>query len=230
MVGIVAEEHQTVVLDLEIEATVNTSVGLQAVAQLVGSTSCQLGHGHGCNTVFDVDGHGLPQCYILHRLDGRDEVEGNLAVLDTDILSMEITLGKCIVVTTYPSGNIFLHLQSTMDDQCSFGLDKLCIVAETLQVSLFGAIDVQVVGVGTGNHRHIWRQPVERAVKLVGFNDHKVGIGEDIVGAVVLGDTTQEGITVKMALVHDVGTHGGRGGLTVCTSHTESLMLTCQGA
>ena len=59
MVGIVAEEDQTVVLDLEIEATVNTSIGLQAVAQLVGSTSCQLGHGHSGNTILDIDGYGL---------------------------------------------------------------------------------------------------------------------------------------------------------------------------
>ena len=44
-------------------------------------------------------------------------------------------------------------------------------------------------------------------------------------GAVVLGDTTQEGITVEMALVHDVSTHTTRRGLTVSTCHAESLHL-----
>ena len=143
---------------------------------------------------------------------------------------MEITLCKSVVVTAYIGRNIFLHLQSTMDDKCSPRLNKLGIVAEALEICLFGAVDVQMVGIGTGNHRHVGRQPMERTVELVGFNHHEVGVGEDIVGAVVLGDTTEECVAVKMAFMHDVGTHSGRGGLTVCAGYAESLVLARQGS
>ena len=69
---------------------------------------------------------------------------------------------------------------------------------------------------------------MEGTVKLVGLDDNVVGVGENIVRAVVLGDAAKEGIAVQVALVHDVGTHGRRGGLAVSAGHTEALVLTGQ--
>ena len=69
---------------------------------------------------------------------------------------------------------------------------------------------------------------MERTVELVGFNHYEIGIRQDIVRAVVLGDTAEESVAVEMALVQDVGTHGARCSLAMCSCHTESLMVSCQ--
>ena len=71
---------------------------------------------------------------------------------------------------------------------------------------------------------------MEGTVELIGLNDYVVGIRENIVGAVVLRDTSEEGITIQMTLVHDMGAHGRCGGLTMSSSHTQSFMSLCQGA
>ena len=71
---------------------------------------------------------------------------------------------------------------------------------------------------------------MERTIELVGFDDHEVRIGQDVVGAVVLRDTAQEGIAVEMALVHDMSTHGAGSRLAMRTCHAESFMLTGQRA
>ena len=68
MMGIVAEEHQFVALYLEVETTVNSSVGLHSIFQFLGSTTIQLCHSHSCNTIVDIDGHWLTEFHILHIL------------------------------------------------------------------------------------------------------------------------------------------------------------------
>ena len=69
---------------------------------------------------------------------------------------------------------------------------------------------------------------MERTVELIGFYYHIIGIGKNVIGAIVLGDTTQEGIAVQMALMHDMCTHGRCGGLTMSTCHTEAFVFTSQ--
>ena len=65
---------------------------------------------------------------------------------------------------------------------------------------------------------------MEAAVEFIGLDYNEVGVGEDIVVAIVLGDKSEEGIAVEMTLVHDVGTHSGCRGLTMCSCHTKSLV------
>ena len=69
---------------------------------------------------------------------------------------------------------------------------------------------------------------MERTVELVCLDDNIVRIGQDVVGAVVLRNASKEGITVQMALMHDMGTHGRRGRFAVRSCHTQALMLTGQ--
>ena len=71
---------------------------------------------------------------------------------------------------------------------------------------------------------------MERTIEFVSLDDYEVRIRQNVVGAVVLRDATQEGIAVEMALVHDMSTHGAGSSLAMRTSHAESLMLTCQCA
>ena len=64
MMGVVAEEGDTVVLQFEIETTVHTTVGLHTVTQFLGIASIQLCHSHSCHTVLDIDGHGLAEFHV----------------------------------------------------------------------------------------------------------------------------------------------------------------------
>ena len=50
---------------------------------------------------------------------------------------------------------------------------------------------------------------MEAAVEFICLDYYVVAlVGEDVVGAVVLRDTSQKGIAVNVTLVHDMGTHG----------------------
>ena len=209
MVGIVAEEGDVLVFQFEVEATVNTAIGLHAIEQFLAVAAVQLCHGHGGNAVFDVDGDGLSQLHVLNALDGRDEVEGDFTVVDDDVLGMEVALVEAVFIDLHPLLHVGLHLKSLVDDEGTARLDECGVVAETFQIGLFRTVDVEMVGVGAGDDRHPGAQPVERTVEFIGLNHHVVALfGEDIVGAVVLGDTSEEGIAVDAALVHDVGAHG----------------------
>ena len=138
---------------------------------------------------------------------------------------MEVALVEAVFIDLHPLLHVGLHLKSFVDDEGTARLDECGVVAETFQIGLFGAVDVEMVGVGAGDDRHPGAQPVERTVEFIGLNHHVVALfGEDIVGAVVLGDTSEEGITVDAALVHDVGAHGGSGGLAVSACHAKSFV------
>ena len=230
MVGIVAQEDQFVGLDLKVKASINTSIGLNAVFQFFSRTTVELCHGHGGYRVLDVDRNGLSELDILDAFDGGDEIEGDLTVSDMDVLSVEIAFIEAVVIAAYSLLQMFLHLQVAVDYECTAWLNQFTVVAETFQIGLLGAIDVEVIRISRSDDSHPGTEPVEGTVKLISLDDDVVGIREDIVCAVVLGDAPQEGIAVEMALVHDVGAHGGSSCLAVRTSHTESFVGLCQYA
>ena len=70
---------------------------------------------------------------------------------------------------------------------------------------------------------------METAVKLVSLNHDVVALAEDVVGAIVLGDSSEEGVAVYVALVHNVGTHGGCGGLAVGSGKAQTLVGAGEG-
>ena len=69
---------------------------------------------------------------------------------------------------------------------------------------------------------------MERTVELVCLNHNKVAmVREDIISAIVLGNTTKEGVTVQMTLVHKMCTHTGSRCFSMCSSKAKTLM--CAG-
>ena len=143
---------------------------------------------------------------------------------------MEIALVETVVKGAHTALDIGLHGQSAMDDQCPAWLDEGGVVTETLEIGLGSAIDVKMVGVGRSDDAHPGAQPMERAVELVGLNHYVVALlAQDVVGAIILRDASQEGIAVLMALMHDVGAHGRCGGLAVCTCKAEAFVSTGEG-
>ena len=85
---------------------------------------------------------------------------------------MEITLFAAISI----NGNAFLyvglHLQPCVHDEITFRQYQTAIFAETLQISFLCAVDVKMVGICSSDDARIWRQPMERAVELIGLNDN----------------------------------------------------------
>ena len=74
-----------------------------------------------------------------------------------------------------------------MDNEGTASLYQLGIIAEAFQVGFFSAVNIQVVGVGRCDNAHIWAQPMERTVELVGFDNHIVAfVRQYVVSAVVL--------------------------------------------
>ena len=100
---------------------------------------------------------------------------------------MEIALILTVLKYFHTVGHVGDHLQILMDDECSSRLNECGIVAETFQVSLFCAVDIEVVGVGTGDDRHPWPEPMETAVELIGFDNYEWAlVAQYVVGAIVL--------------------------------------------
>ena len=54
-----------------------------------------------------------------------------------------------------------------------------------------------MVGVGGGDDCHPRAQPVEGTVELVSLDDDVVGIRQDVVRTIVLGDAAEEGVAVE---------------------------------
>ena len=158
VVGIVREEHVLVVLYLEVEASLHSAVCLHAVLQFFGVTSGELCHCHGSHGVFDIDGYGLSELNALDCLNGRNEVECYLSVLDDDVLGMEVALVAAVVVNLYAFLHVLLHLQVAVDDKCAARLNECGVVAEALEVSL---VDVEVVRVCGCDDGHPRTQPME---------------------------------------------------------------------
>ena len=134
---------------------------------------------------------------------------------------------ETVFINLYSILYVSLHLQIFVDDERAARLDKCAVMAETLQIGLFGTIDVEMVGVCAGDDAHPRAEPVEGTVEFVGFDNHKVTLlRKDIVGSVVLGDSSEESVAVDAALVHDMRTHRGSGCLSVGPCHAKSLMCT----
>ena len=154
MVCIVAKEHQVGRFNLKVETAVNAMIGFYAVTQLFGIASVKLCHSHSSHGVLDVDGHGMSQGYIPNVFDRRNEVERNVAVVYLHVLCVEIACIKCVFVHLHSRFHIGFKLHSFFNNECAALANEGCVMAKTLHIGRFGAVDVEVVGVGRGDYAH----------------------------------------------------------------------------
>ena len=143
---------------------------------------------------------------------------------------MKLAVGSSIAVAFHVFGHLGLYFHSLVHKQGATGLDEGGVVAETLQIGLLGAVDVEMVGVGGGDDGGPRAQPVERTVILIGLYHHIVAVAQEIVGAVVFQNASQKGVAAQVAVVHDVGAHRRGSGLAVCACHAESAVRAGQRA
>ena len=156
MMSVVGKEYELVVLDLEVEAAVHASVCLHSVAKLIGCTAIQLCHCHCSDTIGDVDWHWLSELYACNVLDRRDEVECDSAILYLDVLSVEVSFVLAVFVYLDAVLYVLLHLQVFVDDERTARLDQFCIVTEAFEISLLGAVDVEVIRICRCDDAHPW--------------------------------------------------------------------------
>ena len=144
---------------------------------------------------------------------------------------MEISCLTAVGIECDTRLHIGLHLESCVQDKITARDNEMAVMAETLEIGFFSTIDIQMVGIGGCNHTGIRTQPMERAVKLIGFYHHiRTFLAQDIIGSVILGDSAQESITVNMTLMQNMSRHAAGGGLAMRACHAQCLQALAQGA
>ena len=121
--GIVGEQHVLVIAYAEVKATIHATVCLHAITKLISRTTIKLCHCHCCYAVLDVDRHRLTKFNTLDILYWRNKVEGNLTILNADVLCVEITFVLRVGICPYTIMNIRLNLKTCMDDESTARLN-----------------------------------------------------------------------------------------------------------
>ena len=75
-------------------------------------------------------------------------------VSDADILGMEVAFVARVGIGGDARLYVGLHFQSFVQNQGAARLDKRGVVAEAFEIGFFGAVYIQVVGVGGSNDTH----------------------------------------------------------------------------
>jgi len=137
---------------------------------------------------------------------------------------VEVALVARIGIDTDSGLHFRLQRDAFADNQCTTRLDQCCIMFEAFKVCLFCSVDVQMVRVCGSDDGHIWGQPMEGTVELVCFDDCiRAFLGKEQVGAVILGDASEECGTFYMRLMEQVGGHGRSSRFTMSTGYTQSF-------
>ena len=113
-----------------------------------------MGECHGGNTILDVDTDGNPQLNIIDAGIRCYKIDEDFTVSDADILGMEVAFVARVGIGGDARLYVGLHFQSFVQNQGAARLDKRGVVAEALEIGFFGAVYIQVVGVGGSNDTH----------------------------------------------------------------------------
>ena len=167
MMCVIGKEDKLVGLYLEIETPFHTTIGLQSVLQFLCRASAKLRHRHCGYTVFNIYRYGLSKPDITHILYRRYEIERYLSVADSYILGMKVSGIKAVFVHSHTFLHLLPHLKTLMYDKGAALLYKSRIMSETLEIRLFGPVNIEMVRVGGSDDAYPWTQPMERAVELV---------------------------------------------------------------
>ena len=170
MMGVVAEEYESVRLYLEVETAVYAAETGHSLSDFLIGYPVQVCKRHGCHAVLYVDADRYTEPDIVDAGVRSNEVDDDFTVSDADVLGMEVSFVAGVGISSYARLYIRLQGKPLPDNQCPSRLDKGGVVAEAFKISLARAVYVQMVGVGRGDNAHIGRKPVERTVKLVGFD------------------------------------------------------------
>ena len=161
VVGVIAEEYNPVVLQLEVETAVHSAETCHSLFDFLVGHSVQMCERHGSYAVLYVDADRYAEPDVIDACIRSHEVDEDFAVSDADILCMEIAFIAGVGVYPYTRLHVGLQGKAFTDNQCASRLDEGSVVAETFQIGFACTIYVQVVGIGGCDDTHIGRKPVE---------------------------------------------------------------------
>ena len=119
--------------NLEVEAAVNATVCLHCHTSVPSlEASVELWPWPCRDAVLDIDGHGLTELHSAYGFYGRDEVERDVAVLNHDILGMEVAAVKTVFIHLNTGLHLSFHLEALVYDERSAGLNQRRVMGEAL--------------------------------------------------------------------------------------------------
>ena len=155
MMGIVAQEYDFVILDLEIETTVYSVETCHTLLDLFVCRTIEVGECHGCYAILYIDADGNTQLDIINTRVGCNKINKDLTISDTDILCVEISFGTGVTIDFYTGLHIRFQSDVLVYNECTTRLDKRRIMTKTFQVGFFCAINIQMVGICGSYYAHV---------------------------------------------------------------------------
>ena len=194
VVGVVIDEHAAGIIDEAVEAAIDPTEGGYTCGQLFEGSSTEVSYGHSCYGILHIDEEGYTELDVERTSrapfdSGIVPVEGEMPITDLNAVGTEVRfVSSCGVgektrtfLEAGRHGDALLHHQSTL---CA---DERGEVLEALPIGLGCMVDVEVVGIRGGDHRDEWREMVEGAVELIGFDHGIVAVvGDEAVGLVII--------------------------------------------
>ena len=121
---------------------------------------------------------------------------------------MEITFGTAESVGAHAFGRTGYEFESRMHNQKSVGTNQFGEMCEALEVSLFGAVNVEMVGVGGVDYCYVRRELVERAVEFIGFYYAVRRCGaEHEIAVVAFENAAEKSVAARTSGMQHMGRH-----------------------
>lgn len=170
---------------------------------------------HGRYRIFDIDPPRHPERAVGDHAVGHDQVEAVMPVGgQPDVAGIKVAR---LVIGVPPHADrrvVERNIDTLPNNQVAAGTDLADELRERLPHGRMGAVNIQVVGIRRGDHRHIGMEPEKRTVELVGFDGQPTATAQHEVAPEVPGYAPQKSAAVCHAAV-EPGNEGCRGGLAV---------------
>ena len=180
---------------------------------------------HSSHCVFDIYLHRNTQLYICDTPFRHHKIKHDGSVAYTYVTGMKIPpvtsrISIYFYILLY-AGN---QLDTFLHNQTATRLYQRSEMSETLQISLLGSVDIQMIGIGCRNDSHIGMQPMERTVIFIGLDYRKRRLfRQDKVTVIITKNTTQERIATYRRFMKDMSSHARCRGLAMSAGKAQAF-------
>ena len=175
---------------------------------------------HGRYGILDIDPAGNTQRAPFDNAAGRHQIVPVVAPLEQrHVTGVKIARLVVRIAVNPDTGVPDLQIDTLLDDQRPALADLSDELRKSLAQCLVRTVNIQMIGIGRGDHRHVGPQPQERTVELVGLDRQTPPPAEHQVTRKIPGNTTQESASAaRHPVVEPCHERRGRG-FAVRTGH-----------
>ena len=175
---------------------------------------------HGRHGILDIDPTGNTQRAPFDNAAGRHQIVPIVTALEQrHVAGVKIARLVVRIAVNPDTGVPDLQIDTPLDDQRPAFADLADKLRESLAQCLVRTVNIQMIGIGRGDHRHVGPQPQERTVELVGLDRQTPAGAEHQVTRKIPGNTPQESASAaRHPVVEPCHERRGRG-FAVRTSH-----------